>query len=88
MGVRTRIRLGAAATRAVVFGDGLTEQTRAFGLAGGGPGALNRLHLDLPGGERLTPHSLDLLEALPAGPVLTQVAGGGGGYGAAADGGH
>ena len=83
MGVRTQIRLGADATRVVVFGDGLTEQTRAFGLAGGGKGSLNSLHLDLPGGERLVPNSLDLLEGLPAGTVLTQVAGGGGGYGVA-----
>ncbi|NTU59774.1 MAG: hydantoinase B/oxoprolinase family protein [Deltaproteobacteria bacterium] len=80
-GTLTRIRLGAPGTRMVVFGDGLTEETRAFGLAGGGAGAKNRLFLDLPDGTRVRPRTLDILENLPEGTVLTQVAGGGGGYG-------
>jgi len=80
-GVVTRIRLGADGTRLVVFGDGLAEETRAFGLAGGGPGAPNRLWLELPDGSRVQPRSLDLIEGLPEGTVLHQVAGGGGGYG-------
>jgi N-methylhydantoinase B len=82
-GVVTRIRLGASGTRLVVFGDGLTEETRAFGLAGGEAGSRNQLFLDLPDGTRLRPRSLDILEDLPEGTVLTQVAGGGGGYGPA-----
>ena len=81
LGVVSRIRLGAPGTRLVVFGDGLAEETRAFGLAGGGRGARNQLFLDLPDGRRLRPKSLDILEDLPEGTVLTQVAGGGGGFG-------
>ncbi|GAB4264163.1 MAG: hypothetical protein Kow0092_15610 [Deferrisomatales bacterium] len=87
-GVVTRVRLGAGGTRVVVFGDGLTEETRAFGLAGGGPGARNRLYLDLPDGRRVVPKSLDILEDVPEGTVLTQVAGGGGGYGPSPGGGR
>ncbi len=82
-GVVTRIRFGAPVHRLVVFGDGLTEETRAFGLAGGGPGARNRMRLDLPDGRRIHPRSLDLIENLPEGTVFTQIAGGGGGFGKA-----
>ncbi|MBI5445174.1 MAG: hydantoinase B/oxoprolinase family protein [Deltaproteobacteria bacterium] len=80
-GVVTRIRFGGPRTRVVVFGDGLTDETRAFGLAGGGRGARNRLLLDLPDGRRIRPKSLDIVEGLPEGTLLTQVSGGGGGYG-------
>jgi N-methylhydantoinase B len=83
-GVVTRVRLGAGGTRLVVFGDGLAEETRAFGLAGGEAGAPNQLWLELPDGSRVQPRSLDLLEGLPEGTILHQVAGGGGGYGVAA----
>ncbi len=81
-GVVTRIRFGAPVDRLVVFGDGLAEETRAFGLDGGGAGGRNRLFLDYPGGRRVRPRSLDLLEGVPEGTVFTQVAGGGGGFGA------
>ncbi|WP_029733680.1 hydantoinase B/oxoprolinase family protein, partial [Deferrisoma camini] len=84
-GVVTRIRFGAPVDRVVVFGDGLAEETRAFGLAGGQPGSRNHLFLDLPDGRRLRPRSLDLLEGLPEGTVLCQVAGGGGGFGSVAN---
>ncbi len=83
-GVVTRIRFGAEVDRVVVFGDGLHEPTRAFGLAGGGAGSRNHLFLDLPDGRRLRPRTLDLLERVPEGTLLTQVAGGGGGFGAVA----
>ena len=85
-GVVTRIRFGAPVDRLVVFGDGLTGETRAFGLAGGLPGSRNQMFLDYPGGRRVRPRTLDLIEGVPEGTVFTQVAGGGGGFGPPGDG--
>ncbi len=85
-GVVTRIRFGAPVDRLVVFGDGLVEESRAFGLAGGAAGGRNRLFLDYPDGRRVRPRSLDLVEGVPEGTVFTQVAGGGGGFGEPKDG--
>ncbi len=85
-GVVTRIRFGAPVDRLVVFGDGLAEETRAFGLAGGLPGSRNHMFLDYPGGRRVRPRTLDLIEKVPEGTVFTQVAGGGGGFGPPRDG--
>ena len=52
-----------------------------FGLFGGQEATLNRIDLQYPDGRVYTTTSKDLVEDVPAGTVLFQQAGGGGGYG-------
>ncbi len=66
---------------AIIYGDGVNEGGRAFGLFGGNPGAANRLEFELPDGTVITPRVKDRLDGLPHGTLLRQWAGGGGGYG-------
>ncbi|MAF48671.1 MAG: hydantoinase B/oxoprolinase family protein [Rhodospirillales bacterium] len=80
-GVETEIVLGGEDMSAVVFGDGVEEEARAFGLYGGGAGALNTLSFTYPDGKIHAPKSKEIVGAIPTGTVLTQRAGGGGGYG-------
>ena len=80
-GVETDMVLGGENMTAVVFGDGTEEEARAFGLFGGGAGGLNRLELGYPDGTTRTPKSKEIIGAIPRGTVLSQRAGGGGGYG-------
>jgi N-methylhydantoinase B len=79
LGVRTRYRIGGEGIQLVTFGDGDVEP--AFGLAGGGPGSLNRIELTYPDGRTYRPLSKDLVRDVPAGTIYEQEAGGGGGYG-------
>jgi N-methylhydantoinase B len=79
LGVETIYRIGSDDTQLVTFGDG--DKEPAFGLFGGGPGALNAITLALPDGREIVPESKDLIRGLPKGTVYRQVAGGGGGYG-------
>ncbi len=81
LGVETVIRFGGEKSKGVVFGDGIDPETRAFGLFGGRPGAINEMEFSFPDGTRHRPQSKELIPAIPAGTVLRQVAGGGGGYG-------
>ena len=66
---------------AVIYGDGVDSEARAFGLFGGGPGEINRLEMELPDGQVIQPKAKDRIEAIPRGTILRQWAGGGGGYG-------
>jgi N-methylhydantoinase B len=79
LGVETRFVIGSDDTTVVTFGDGDVEP--AFGLAGGGPGGLNKIELHHADGtvQRLT--SKDLVRGVPAGTLYLQHASGGGGYG-------
>ncbi|HZQ06641.1 MAG TPA: hydantoinase B/oxoprolinase family protein, partial [Anaerolineae bacterium] len=81
LGVYTEIELRGENNMAVIYGDGVNEGARAFGLFGGNAGAANRLEFELPDGQRVTPRVKDKLENLPRGTLLRQWAGGGGGYG-------
>jgi N-methylhydantoinase B len=79
LGVETRYVVGGEDTQIVVFGDGDVEP--AFGLAGGGPGTLNRIELHYPDGRVQVARSKDLVGGVPAGTLYVQEAGGGGGFG-------
>ncbi|MDP6174830.1 MAG: hydantoinase B/oxoprolinase family protein, partial [Rhodospirillales bacterium] len=50
LGVETEILIHGREVAAIVFGDGVEEESRAFGLAGGGAGSLNHLRLTAPDG--------------------------------------
>ncbi|OGL02961.1 MAG: hydantoin utilization protein B [Candidatus Rokubacteria bacterium RIFCSPHIGHO2_12_FULL_73_22] len=80
LGVETEFEVQGADVTGVVFGDGVDEEARAFGLFGGGPGALNAIELATPDGAIVVPRSKDVV-AIPRGTVFRQRAGGGGGFG-------
>ena len=80
LGVETEFEVHGEDVTGVVFGDGVDEEARAFGLFGGGPGALNSIELTLPDGTRVVPRSKDVV-AIPRGTRFRQRAGGGGGFG-------
>jgi N-methylhydantoinase B len=79
LGVKTRFEIGGENTKVVTFGDGDVEP--AFGLFGGKEGTLNKIELHFPDGKTYKTTSKDLIENVPAGTILYQLAGGGGGYG-------
>ncbi|UCF06586.1 MAG: hydantoinase B/oxoprolinase family protein [bacterium] len=79
LGVETRFEIGGRNTKVVTFGDGDVEP--AFGLFGGRDATLNRIELHYPDGTVYKTTTKDLVEDVPAGTVLFQQAGGGGGYG-------
>jgi len=66
---------------AVIYGDGVAPEARAFGLEGGLPGKANRLEFELPDGTIIAPRLKQKIEDLPCGTILRQWAGGGGGFG-------
>jgi N-methylhydantoinase B len=79
LGVETRFRIGGENTKVVTFGDGDVEP--AFGLFGGRDATLNTIELHYEDGAVYKTTTKDLVENVPAGTVLFQQAGGGGGYG-------
>ena len=79
LGVETRFKIGGENTRVVTFGDG--DEEPAFGLFGGKNSTLNKIELHYPDGKVYRTTTKDLVENVPAGTVLFQQAGGGGGYG-------
>lgn len=81
LGVETIVEITEDNLQANIFGDGLNQDTAAFGLAGGGKGSTNMLIITLPSGEVIKPAGKDLVGPLPRGTILHQLAGGGGGYG-------
>ncbi|UCG04940.1 MAG: hydantoinase B/oxoprolinase family protein [Desulfobacterales bacterium] len=81
LGVETVIQFNGVNNKGVVFGDGVDEEARAFGLFGGKAGSINEMEFRFPDGHRHQPQSKELIADIPAGTVLRQVAGGGGGYG-------
>jgi N-methylhydantoinase B len=81
LGVETIIRFEGENSKGVVFGDGIDEKARAFGLFGGKQGAVNEMEFSFPDGKSHKPQSKELIADIPKGTVLRQVAGGGGGYG-------
>ena len=81
LGVETIIRFEGENSKGVVFGDGIEEETRAFGLFGGKSGSINEMEFIFPGDRHHKPQSKELVPDIPKGTVLRQIAGGGGGYG-------
>lgn len=81
LGTECEMRLDGERMMGVSFGDGIEEEARAFGLGGGGAGARNEFSLEQPDGTVRVPKSKEILRNIPAGTVLRQKSGGGGGYG-------
>ncbi len=79
LGVETLFKIGGENTKVVTFGDG--DEEPAFGLFKGKNATLNKIELRFPDGKTYKTTSKDLVENVPAGTVLFQQAGGGGGYG-------
>lgn len=79
LGVETRYVVGGEDAQIVTFGDGDVEP--AFGLFGGGSGALNSIELRYPDGRTVRTTTKDHVRDVPTGTVYVQHAGGGGGYG-------
>jgi N-methylhydantoinase B len=79
LGVETRFKIGSDRTKVVTFGDGDVEP--AFGLFEGKDSTLNKIELQYPDGKTIQTTTKDLIENVPAGTILFQQAGGGGGYG-------
>jgi N-methylhydantoinase B len=79
LGVETKFKIGGEKTKVVTFGDG--DEEPAFGLFGGKDSTLNKIELSYPDGKLYKTTTKDLVENVPAGTVLFQQAGGGGGYG-------
>jgi N-methylhydantoinase B len=80
VGVATELEVHGDDVTVVVFGDGVENEARAFGLCGGGAGSLNRLEILTPDGRRIEPRAKDVVP-IPRGSLLRQEAGGGGGFG-------
>ncbi len=81
LGVETRFRFDGEETRGVVFGDGVDEEARAFGLFGGKAGSINRIELIHPDGKVYVPKSKEVIPSIPTGTLFHEIVGGGGGYG-------
>jgi N-methylhydantoinase B len=81
LGVETIIKFGGEKSKGVVFGDGVDDETRAFGLCGGKVGSINAIEFRLPDGSCHKPKSKEIVSEIPNGTIMRQVAGGGGGYG-------
>ena len=81
LGVETSIRFGGETSKGVVFGDGVDDEARAFGLFGGHAGSINELEFQFPDDSSHKPQSKELVPDIPRGTNLHQIAGGGGGYG-------
>jgi N-methylhydantoinase B len=81
LGVETIIKFGGEKSKGVVFGDGVDDETRAFGLFGGKVGSINEMEFRFPDGSCHKPKSKEIVSDIPNGTIMRQVAGGGGGYG-------
>ena len=79
LGVETEFKIGGEQTKVVTFGDGDVEP--AFGLFKGKNSTLNTIELHYTDGKVYKTTTKDLVENVPAGTILFQQAGGGGGYG-------
>lgn len=81
LGVETIFKIYGEEVTGVVFGDGVEEEARAFGLFSGRAGSLNKLELTYPDSYLHTPKSKDVIRGIPKGTIFHEIAGGGGGYG-------
>jgi len=81
LGISSEFTLNGDNTMGVVFGDGVEDEARAFGLFGGGDGMINSLDLVAPDGHIHQPKSKEIVRDIMPGTRVKQTAGGGGGYG-------
>ena len=81
LGVDTEFRIEGDDVTGIVFGDGIDEDARGFGIFGGKAGSLNEITITDPDGEVYRPRSKEIVRGIRRGSVVLQRAGGGGGYG-------
>ncbi|MFH1114012.1 MAG: hydantoinase B/oxoprolinase family protein [Pseudomonadota bacterium] len=81
LGVETEFIIQGKNVNAIIFGDGVDDEARAFGFFGGKRGSLNSVSFRLPDGTVRHAKSKEIIRDLPQGTVCRQEAGGGGGYG-------
>jgi N-methylhydantoinase B len=81
LGVETIFKIDGEEVTGIVFGDGVDEEARAFGLFGGKKGMINQLELIYPDGRVYVPKSKEVIRDIPKGTTFHEIAGGGGGYG-------
>jgi N-methylhydantoinase B len=81
LGVDTEFRIDGDDVTGIVFGDGVDEKARGFGIFGGKPGSLNEISVTDPQGNVRRPRSKEIMRGITRGSVVRQRAGGGGGYG-------
>lgn len=81
LGVDTEFRIEGDDVTGIVFGDGVDEEARGFGIFGGKPGSLNDITITDPRGDVCRPRSKEIVRGIQRGSVVRQRAGGGGGYG-------
>ncbi|MGE0735347.1 MAG: hydantoinase B/oxoprolinase family protein [Alphaproteobacteria bacterium] len=81
LGIETEFEILGDSVTGIVFGDGVEEESRAFGLFGGGAGSANDLHLNMPDGTVRRPKAKEIVRNIPNGASFVEKAGGGGGYG-------
>ena len=65
LGIETELELGGDDIQGVVFGDGIEEDARAFGLFGGGQGIRNALILTYPDGTTIEPMAKEIIRDIP-----------------------
>ena len=81
LGVVTEFRIEGEDVTGIVFGDGIDEDARGFGIFGGTAGSLNQILITDPDGKSYQPRSKEIVRGIRRGSVVFQHAGGGGGYG-------
>lgn len=81
LGVDTEFRIEGEDVTGIVFGDGIDEEARGFGIFGGRAGSLNEIAITDPEGRVHRPRSKEIVRGIRKGSVVLQRAGGGGGYG-------
>jgi N-methylhydantoinase B len=81
LGVATEFRLEGEDVTGIVFGDGVEQESRGFGIFGGKPGSLNEIAIYDGDNPLYRPRSKEIVRGIRRNAVIVQHAGGGGGYG-------
>lgn len=81
LGVETEFRIDGDDVMGIVFGDGVEEASRGFGIFGGKPGSLNEIVIRDGDRPDYRPRSKEIVRGIRRNTVIVQRAGGGGGYG-------
>ena len=81
LGVETEFEIYGEDVTGIAYGDGIEQESRAFGLFGGKHGSVNRVELKYPDGTVRVAKSKEIIRDIPTHTVFNEKAGGGGGYG-------
>ncbi|MFH1934406.1 MAG: hydantoinase B/oxoprolinase family protein [Pseudomonadota bacterium] len=81
LGVETEFEIYGEDVTGIAYGDGIEQESRAFGLFGGKDGSVNRIELKYPDGTVRITKSKEIIRGIPTNTVFNEKAGGGGGYG-------